>query len=118
MSKTFDTVDQQKLMNILGSILTKCELHIMHVLISDVILNVKIGNKTVTDIFKNIRICQGDCLSALSPVCPACILPFHLNHYHLSSLLLAITSLSCDPLNGSSIDVYKITIDPKFADEI
>ena len=55
---------------------------------------------------------------SLSPVYPACILPFHLNRYHLSSLLLAITSLSCDPLNGSSIDVYRITIDPKFADEI
>ena len=118
MSKTFDTVDQQKLMNILGSILTKCELHIMHVLINDVTLNVKIGNKTGPGIFKNIRICQGDCLSTLSPVCRACIVPFHLNRYHLSSLLLAITSLSCDPLTRSSIDVYKITIDPKFADQI
>ena len=118
MSKTFDTADQQKLMSILGSILTKCELHIMHVLISEVILNVKIGNKTGPDIFKNIRICQGDCLSALSPVYPSCILPFHLNRYHLSSLLLVITSLSCEPLTRSSIVVYKIIIDPKFADEI
>ena len=56
MSKAFDTVDQKKLMNILGFILTKCELHMVHVLINDVVLNVKIGNMTGWDIHTNIRI--------------------------------------------------------------
>ena len=63
--KAFYTVDRKKLMDTLGSILTKCELHMMHVLISDVILNLKIGNKTGPDTHTNIRICQGDCLLAL-----------------------------------------------------
>ena len=39
MSKVFHIVDRKKLINILGSILTKCELHTMYVLINDVILN-------------------------------------------------------------------------------
>ena len=64
MPKAFDTVYRKELMNILGSILTKCELLMIHVLINDVILNVKIGNKTGPDIHINIGICQGDCLSA------------------------------------------------------
>ena len=65
MSKVFHIVDRKKLINILGSILTKCELHTMYVLINDVILNVKIGNKTRPNIRANIRISQDDCLSAL-----------------------------------------------------
>ena len=65
MSKAFGTVDRKKLMNILGSILTKYELHMMHALTNDMILDVKIENKTVPDIHTNIAICQGDCLSAL-----------------------------------------------------
>ena len=37
----------------------------MHILINDVKLNVRIGNKTGKDIITKIRICQGDCLSSL-----------------------------------------------------
>ena len=65
MSKAFDTGDWKKLMNILGSILTKCELYMMHVLINDVILNLKTGNRTGPDNHANIETCQGDCLAAL-----------------------------------------------------
>ena len=65
MSKAFDTVDRKKLMNILGSILSKCKRHMMHVLINDVILNVKIGNRAGPHIYTNIGICQGDCPLAL-----------------------------------------------------
>ena len=64
-SKALDTVNRNKLINILSYILTKCELHMKHALINDVILNVKIGNKTGPDIHTNIGICRGDCLSAL-----------------------------------------------------
>ena len=41
MSKAFDTVNRSKLMNILKDILTPNELHIMHLLVNDVILNVR-----------------------------------------------------------------------------
>ena len=58
MSNTFVTVDHTKLMNMMHD-----ELHMMHVLISDEIRNVKIVNKTGPDI--HIEICQDDVLSAL-----------------------------------------------------
>ena len=65
MSKAFDTVNRPKLMNILKELLTESELFMMHVLINDVILNVRIGSKIGRDILTAIGICQGDCLSAL-----------------------------------------------------
>ena len=65
MSKAFDTVNRNKLMEILANILTKCELHMMYILINDVILNVKIKSKIGKDILTGIGILQGDCLSAL-----------------------------------------------------
>ena len=65
MSKAFDTVSRSKLMSILESILSDCELHMMHVLINDVILNVRLGDKTGSNINTSTGICQGDCLSAL-----------------------------------------------------
>ena len=65
MSKAFDTVNHSKLMEILKNILTPSELHMMYLLINDVILNVKVGDKLGVDILTRIGICQGDCLSAL-----------------------------------------------------
>ena len=65
MSKAFDTVNHSKLMEILKNILTPSELHMMYLLINDVILNMKIGDKVGADIVTAIGICQGDCLSAL-----------------------------------------------------
>ena len=103
-------------MNILGYILTKCELHMTHVLINDVILNVKIGDKTGPDIHTNIGICQGDCLSPL-----------------LFILYLGFAVKSLPPVNSAidyhkplwstldwiiDRDVHKITIDLKHADDI
>ena len=65
MSKAFDTVNRSKLMEILKNILTPSELHMIYLVINDVILNVKIGDKVGADILTAIGICQGDCLSAL-----------------------------------------------------
>ena len=65
MSKAFDTVNRSKLMETLKNILTPSELRMMYLLINDVILNVKIGDKVGADILTAIGICQGDCLSAL-----------------------------------------------------
>ena len=65
MSKAFNAVNRSKLMEIFKNILTPRELPMMYLLINDVILNVKIGDKVGTDILTAIGICQGDCLSAL-----------------------------------------------------
>ena len=65
MSKAFDTVSRNELMNILKGILTDSELHLMHILINDITLNVRIGKAVGEDIHTNVGICQGDCLSAL-----------------------------------------------------
>ena len=61
MSKAFDTVSHCKIMSVLESILSECELHMMHILINDVILNVQLGDKTGSNINTSIGICQGDC---------------------------------------------------------
>ena len=65
MSKDFNAVNRSKLMEIFKDILTPRELHMMYLLINDVILNVKIGDKVGADILTAIGTCQGDCLSAL-----------------------------------------------------
>ena len=65
MSKAFDTVNRPKLITILRTILTPTELYMMHLLIDDVILNVKVGDTFGEDILTMIGICQGDCLSAI-----------------------------------------------------
>ena len=59
MSKAFDTVSRSKLMSILESILADCELHMMHILINDIILNVRLGDKTGSNINTSVGICQG-----------------------------------------------------------
>ena len=110
MSKAFDVVDQKKLMNILGSILIKCELHMMHVLINDVILNVKIGNMTDWDIHTNIRILTllfilylAFAVKPLPPVISA--IDYHRLFWSLLDWII-------------NRDVHKITIDWKYADDI
>ena len=65
MSKAFDTVNRSKLTEILKNILTPSQLHMVYLLINDVILNVKIGDKVGANIITAIGICQGDCLFAL-----------------------------------------------------
>ena len=59
MSNTFVTVHHTKRMNMMHD-----ELHLMHVLINDEILNVKIVNKTGPDI--HIEICQDDLSAVMS----------------------------------------------------
>ena len=65
MSKAFNAVNRSKLIEIFKNILTPRELHMMYLLINNVILNVKIGDKVGADILTSIGICQGECLSAL-----------------------------------------------------
>ena len=66
MSKAFDTVNRMKLMEDLAMILEGDELHLLHLLINDVDIYVKIDeNISENPIHTNIGICQGDCLSAI-----------------------------------------------------
>ena len=108
--------NRNKLINILSYILTKCELHMKHALINDVILNVKIGNKTGPDIHTNIGICRGDCLSAL-------LFILYLA-FAVQPLPPVISAIDCQKPLWSALDwfidwdVHKITIDPKYADDI
>ena len=87
----------------------------MHVLINDVILNVKIGSKTGRDIHTNIGICQGDFLLAL-----LFILYLAFAVKPLPSVIAAIDYhnpvwSSLDEIIDQ--DVQKINIDPKYADD-
>ena len=68
--KDFWHLNRTKLISILEAILVKCELQTMHLLINDVILNVKIVNKATPIIHTNIEIYQGDCLFALLTLPP------------------------------------------------
>ena len=116
MSKAFDTVNRPKLMKMLENILTKCELHMMHLLINDVILTVKIGDKTGTNILTQIGICQGDCLSAL-------LFIFYLAHA-LKPLPNQIEPIDYQKPLWSALDwliskdIHKVQIDPQYADDI
>ena len=67
MSKAFDTVRRNDLIEIIEPILDKDELHLIKILIEDVTLQVKIGKTTVTgeEITTNIGVPQGDCLSPI-----------------------------------------------------
>lgn len=115
-SQASDTVDRKELMNILGSILAKCELHMMHVLINDAILNLKIRNKTGPGIHTNIRTCQGDRLLVL-------LFILYL-FFAVKPLPPVISTLGyhkplCSALDWIiDQDIHKITTDPKYADDI
>ena len=115
MSKAFDTVKRPKLMEILSK-LTESELHMMHILINDVIINVKISNHTGSNIHTKIGIYQGDCLSALLFI------------LYLSNAIKPIPSqieaIDYQKPMWSALDwiidkdQHKICIDPKYADDI
>ena len=116
MSKAFDTVNRNKLMTLLESILSDCELHMMHSLINDVNLNVRLGNNVGENITTSVGICQGDCLSALLFIV-----------YLASSikpLPPPIQQVDCNRPLWSALnwlvdkDKHKVEIDPKYADDI
>ena len=116
MSKAFDTVNRSKLMKILKDILTSSELHMMHLLVNDVILNVRIGSKRGEDILTAIGICQGDCLSALLFILYLAYaikpLPTHIQPQDYQQTMWSALDWIIDR------DARKINIDPKYADDI
>jgi len=66
MSKAFDTVKREDLLKDLQEILSEDELHLMHILINDVEIFIRVGQEMSEESIKTtIGICQGDCLSAV-----------------------------------------------------
>ena len=65
MSKAFDTINREKLMNDLRRILEPDELHIMKVLLEGVQYHVRVGRTTGQAFTTNTGCPQGDCLSAI-----------------------------------------------------
>ena len=65
MSKAFDTVDRKRLFKSLEEILLPEELHLLHILINDVFIHVRVGNELSVAFISLIGIIQGDCLSAI-----------------------------------------------------
>lgn len=86
----------------------------MHVLVNDV--NVLTGKNTAPDIHKNIGIRQGDCLSTLLFIlCLAFVvnpLPPVISAFDYQKSLWSALDWIIDQ------DVYKITIDPEYDDDI
>ena len=116
MSKAFDTVNRNKLMTILKSVLSDCELHRMHILINTVNLNVRLGNNVGENITTSVGICQGDCLSALlfivylaSSIRP---LPSQIQQVDYNRPLWSALRWLVDK------DKHTVEVDPKYADDI
>ena len=117
MSAAFDTVSRSKLMKQLETILEPHEIRMMHLLITDVKLMVRIGKTLGVPIDTNIGVAQGDCLSALlfifylahiiGPISPETNREDHDGEICWSDLDWLIER-----------DVHKIALDPKYADDI
>ena len=58
MSKAFDTVNRNKLMELLEDLLDEDEIYIMNLLIMDVVMNVKLGDEEGEDITTNVGVVQ------------------------------------------------------------
>ena len=116
MSKAFDSIDRNKLLEHLSTFLEESEIYLLHILINDVVLNVKVGDVLGEDIKTNVGTCQGDCLSAI-----------------LFIIYLAKTMESIPeepekedygkPMWSSldwiaEVDRHNISIDPKYSDDI
>ena len=112
------TVNRERLMQYLETILEPHEMHAMFILINDVTLKVRIGKETGNEINTNVGVCKGDCLSAL-------LFIFYLAHIikpfpghatkedHYKSLLFWS---DLDWIINT--DVHKVKVDPKYADDI
>ena len=65
MSKAFDTVKRNNLMELLETILDPDETHVIKILLKDVKLSVRMGKEFGEKIITNIGVPQGDCLSPI-----------------------------------------------------
>ena len=117
MSAAFDTVSRCKLMKQLEAFIEPHEMRMMHLLITDVKLMVRIGKTLGVPIDTNIGVAQGDCL-------PALLFIFYLAH-----IIGPISSETNREDHDGEIrwsdldwvidrDIHNITLDPKYADDI
>ena len=65
MSRAFDTVDRKMLMNDLESILDEDELHMIKILLENVLLVVRCGDKLGKEFITDMGSPQGDCISPI-----------------------------------------------------
>ena len=65
MSKAFDTIKRDVLIEDLKEILAPDELHMFYLLLKDVKINIKVNNEIGEEIITNIGAPQGDCASAI-----------------------------------------------------
>ena len=117
MSKAFDSVNRSKLLTQLEEILNEVEMRLMYLLITDVVLNVRLGTKTGEEIQTNIGVAQGDCLSALLFI------------FYLAHIMSPIThNPTKEDHNNENFwsdldwmidrDTHNVEIDPKYADDV
>lgn len=126
MSKAFDTVNRNKLLKDLSNVLDRDELHLLHLLINNVNIHVKIENNiSENPIETKVGICQGDCLSAIMFI-------FYLaksicntnNRFDHNYCLPPAAEPSRSPImNEHNYAIYRppkqnFTIEPKYADDI
>ena len=117
MSKAFDKVDRNKLLEMLAEILDESEMRLMDILISDVLLNVRLGDTLGKDILTLIGIAQGDCLSAILFI------------FYLAIALKNTPTESTKEDHSHRIlwseldwiiskDVHNVEVEPQYADDI
>ena len=117
MSGAFDTVCRNKLLQQLEEYLEPHEMRMIHLLIADVNLMVRIGKEIGEGIKTNIGVIQGDCLSAL-------LFIFYLAHIIKPISLETTREDHSNEIIWSELDwiierdIHKIAIDPKYADDI
>ena len=133
MSKAFDTVNRNKLFQILETLLLPEELHLFDILTNNCKLQVRVGTTLSNDFTTQIGIMQGDCLSAVLFIV---YLAHALSHRHdqtetehAYALPRTLATRTCkqlenhnyatDPfLEPSQPPNSHVTITPKYADDI
>ena len=117
MSKAFDTVNRNYLMEHLEKILSKSEMRLIHLLVSGVKLRVRVGKKLGEYILTNIGVVQGDCLSAILFI------------FYLAMSIKPFPKTTCAEDHAGEVmwsaldwlvrkDVRNIQIDPKYSDDM
>ena len=115
MSAAFDTISRSQLISQLSNRLKPNEMRMVHLLITDVKLYVRVGKTTGKEIMSNIGVAQGDCLSALLFI------------FYLAYVIHEISRETTredhrDRVLWSALDwvidraIHRIEIDPKYAD--
>ena len=116
LSNAFNIFNHSKRMKILKTVLTPSKLHMMHLLMNDVILSIRLGDKIRKDTRTAIGLCQGDRLPTLLLI--LCLV------YAIKPLLTNIQLQDYQQPLWSALDwiidrnTRKVSVDPIHADDI